>query len=241
MKRLFLVLGILTLAGLSFASKKTVFNYKFPAFAAVFTNVDTVEFFTGSGTAGTLFDNGGYYEASKTGVVECIEDNADASNSNWNLPTAYQLSGSSSDSLKCDFYPNNVGTNSSFSVTGYTGLNPGASSDSDATDGELLVITNSSTFSVTSSVTSGNAPTAMTIKAFPGYKASDHKIYGKNGSTVTAQDVTSFSASEAHAFDTNYSFAKVIPLVFFAEVDVLNTSEISTAESFTITWEGSAP
>ena len=236
MKRLFLVLGIMVFAGLGLAGKSTVFNYKFPAYAAVFTNVDTVEFFTGNtnGVAGTLSDNTAYYEASQDGVVACIDANASS------LPISYTINGSgSSDSLTCKFYPNDV-VNSGFSVKGYTGLSPAATSDPDATDGELLVITNSSTFTVSSSVTSGSAPTDVAIKVFPGYQAdSDKAVYGKGGS-VAAQDVASFSADQTLAFDTDYGFAKVIPLVFFAEVDVLNTSAI-TSQTFTVTWNGSAP
>ncbi len=237
MKRLFLVLGIVTVAGLSFAARSTDFETQFPAYAAVFTNVTTVEFFTNTtGPAGTLSDASSYYEASADGIANCIETNLTS------LPTAYEINGSGgSDTLACNFYPNAV-SNSGFSVTGYTGLSPAASSDPDATDGELLVITNSSTFTVSGSVTSGTAPTYMTIKVFPGYQASDKNVYKKGGGPATAQAVTSFSADQTLAFDTNYSFAKVIPLVFFAEVsDVLSTNAQSTLNTFTVTWEGSAP
>jgi len=239
MKRLFLVLGLMTV-GAVFAARSTDFNFGFPYYAAVFTNVQTVEFFTNSsGNAGTLSDNGNYYEASASGLVSCLEDKASS------LPNSYQINGSggATPSIVCDFYPNSVASDSSFSVSGYTGLSPAAASDDDATDGELLVITNSSSFSVSTSV-SGSVPTGMTLKLFAGYQAgSDKNVYKKGGSLATASSLNDFAPDATVAFDTEYSFAKVIPLIFFTSVDVLNTAYIDpgTPTTVTVTWNGSAP
>ncbi len=238
MKRLFLILGIMAFAGAALAASSG-FNFAYPYYAAVFTNVDSVDFFTSaSGSAGTLSDNSNYYEASAAGIAACLEDKAGS------LPTSYQINGSggSAPTITCDFYPNAVANNSSFRVGGYTSLSPAASSDEDATDGELLVITNSSTFSVSASSTD-SIPTGITPKVFAGYQASDKAVYKSGGNSASAKNLAGFSANQSEAFNTEYSFAKIIPLVFYAEVDVFSTAyqDPSSPVTYTVTWNASAP
>jgi len=226
-KILVLAGALLSVGALAQFSKQTQFNYYFPAYAAIYTNVTQVDFFNATtGTEGALIQNGisGYYHSTADGVVACL----DASTSS--LPTDYTVNGTaSSASLSCNFAPNAVTKDQGFSVSGY----PSASSTAD-TDGELLVITNSSTFTVDVDVT-GTAD--ATIYAIPDYINDTPAI--ANG--YSGQDVTGASFTQDYAYSTQYSNAKVIPLLFYASVDVFNAAQVSSAESVTVTWQVSAP
>ena len=230
-----LTLALLSLASAQF-SQQTKFNFKFPTYIAVFTNVTDVYFFetydsSTTTTEGALVAGGvsGYYSSTATGIVECLE------NSTSSLPNTYEINGNDTNkSLYCNFAPNNV-SKSGFSVTGYS------SAATPPTDGELLIITNSGSYKVWGS--SSDSLTSATIYAIPGYVTSSGTVQKANTSTsdmALPGNSTSAYFSQSDAYATQYSFAKIIPLLFYASVDVLNTSEITTAETMTITWEGSA-
>jgi len=228
--KLLVLAGALLSVG-AMAGKGTAFNFYFPAYVAIYTNVTQVDFFNStSGTEGALYQNevSGYYEGTSAGVLSCIDDNLSTFTG-----TDLDVSGStsSSASITCNFAPNAVTSDSSFSVTGY------ANAGNPPTDGELLIITNSSTFNVSADVDSTSITSGETIYAIPAYADNSNSL---QGSTTTGDDVNSISFSDADALATQYSNAKVIPLLFYASVDVLNTSEITTAESISITWTASA-
>ncbi|XOB98743.1 hypothetical protein ACMC9I_01220 [Deinococcota bacterium DY0809b] len=229
--RLLVLAGaLLSVGALAQFSKDTTFNFYFPQFAAIYTNVTQVDFFNStSSTVGALSANSvsGYYPGTKAGVVSCL----DAATT---LPAAYTVGGSGgSSNLTCDFAPNAVTKDQGFSVSGYTD----ASSTAD-TDGELLIITNASNF--TTGVTTSGSISSATVYVIPGYVNNTPAVVeGTNGSGV--QNVTVAAFNQNDAYDTQYTFAKVIPLLFYASVDILNTSEITTAESVTVTWTITSP
>ncbi len=229
-KLLVLAGALLSVGALAQFNKSTQFNYYFPAYAAIYTNVTQVDFFNATtGTEGALVQNAisGYYHSTKDGVVACLDDSSSS------LPTDYTVGGSAaSASLSCNFAPNAVTKDRGFTVSGYSNA---ASVD---TDGELLIITNSSSFTVSETV-SGSVSDA-TIYAIADY------VKGANGTYALAKDnpgndVTSASFSDGDAYDTQYSNAKVIPLLFYASVDVLNAAQVSSAQTMTVTWTVSAP
>ena len=227
-KLLVLAGALLSVGALAQFNKSTQFNYYFPAYAAIYTNVTQVDFFnTTTGTEGALIANSisGYYDSTKNGVVACL----DASSS---LPTDYTVGGNAtSASLYCNFAPNAVTKDQGFTVSGYSN----ASNTAD-TDGELLIITNSSTFSVGVTVSNNNITNA-TVYAIPDYIDATPAI----ANNKSGQDVTAISFSNNDAYSTQYSNAKVIPLLFYASVDVLNAAQVSSAQSMTVTWTVSAP
>jgi len=224
--KLLVLAGALLSVG-ALAQKNTAYNFYFPAYAAIYTNVDQVDFFnTTTGTEGALYQDqiSGYYEGTAAGVVKCLDDNVSTFSS-------LDVSGTSSTaSLSCKFAPNAVTKNTTFSVTGYS------STATAPTDGELLIITNSSTFNVGVTVVS-NALSSATVYAIPAYADAN----GGNLVGGTAADVTSISLDENSALSTQYANAYVIPLLFYAEADVLAVSQLTTAESATVTWTASAP
>jgi len=228
-KLLVLAGALLSVGAMAQYSKNTAFNFYFPQYAAIYTNVTQVDFFNPTnGTKGALSDNNvsGYYASSADGIVDCI----DAATS---LPSSYIVGGSgSSANLSCAFAPNAVTKDQGFSVSGYSN----ASSTAD-TDGELLIITNAGHYVTGVSVT-GNISDA-TINVIPGYVDNSANVQDKNG--TGAQNVTSASFTENDAYNTDYTFAKVIPLLFYASVNVLNTPEITSAESMTVTWTMTSP
>ncbi|WP_456475904.1 hypothetical protein [Oceanithermus sp.] len=219
--------ALLSVGALAQFSKQTQFNYYFPTYAAIYTNVTQVDFFNSStGTQGALVQNGisGYYPSTENGVIACL----DAATT---LPNSYTIGGTAaSASLSCNFAPNAVTKDQGFSVSGYTN----ASTTAD-TDGELLIITNSSTFGVGVEV-SGSISDA-TIFAIPDYIDATPAI----ANDKSGQDVTAISFSDTDAYATQYSNAKVIPLLFYASVDVFNATALSTADDITVTWTVSAP
>lgn len=227
--KLLVLAGALLSVG-AMAGKGTAFNFYFPAYVAIYTNVTQVDFFSTTGTEGALYQNevSGYYEGTSAGVLSCIDDNLSTFTGN-----DLDVSGStsSSASITCNFAPNAVTSDNSFSVTGYD------NAGDPPTDGELLIITNSSTFNVSADVDSNTIASGETIYAIPAYADSNGDL---QGSTTTGDDVTDISFSNADALATQYSNAKVIPLLFYASVDILNTDPIATAESISITWTASA-
>ena len=206
--------------------KSSEFNFLFPQYAAIYTNVTQVNFFdSATGTEGALKAVGGYYASTKTALLQCMDDSA-------NLPDNYTINGSSTTAnLYCSFVPNAITKDQGFSVSGYQGA-----ADPD-TDGELLIITNASNFATNVSV-SGSI-TDASIEVIPGYVKSDGSVAGAGD--TTAQDVSSAGFVQSQAYDTQYASAKVIPLLFYAQVDVLNVSEITTAETMTVTWGMASP
>ena len=235
-KLLVLAGALLSVGALAQFNKSTQFNYYFPAYAAIYTNVTQVDFFNATtGTEGALVQNAisGYYHSTKDGVVACLDAaaaNSSAGDSSSPLPTDYTVGGSAaSASLSCNFAPNAVTKDQGFTVSGYSNA---ASVD---TDGELLIITNSSSFTVSEEV-SGSVSDA-TIFAIADY-VNDTPALEKGNS---GKDVTSASFNNGDAYATQYSNAKVIPLLFYASVDVLNAAQVSSAQTMTVTWTVSAP
>ena len=226
--KLLVLAGALLSVG-AMAAKDTTYNFYFPAYAAIYTNVTQVDFFNSStGTEGALYQNhvSGYYEGTSAGVLDCIDDNLSTfTGSDLDV----SASTSSSTNLTCNFAPNAVTSDNSFSVTGYSNAgNP-------PTDGELLIITNSSTFDVSVNVSSNSLQHAE-IYAIPAYVDSNKALQGG-----TADDVTNISFDENDALSTQYTNAKVIPLLFYASVDVLSTDAITTTpETVVVTWTASA-
>ncbi len=233
-KLLVLTGALLSVGALAQFSNQSTFNYYFPYYAAIYTNVTQVDFFnTNPGTGvyeGALKANSisGYYESTETGVVSCLNDSSSS------LPTDYTVGGNAtSASLSCNFAPNAVTKDQGFSVSGYS--NASATAD---TDGELLIITNASTFSVNVTVNNNSIDANVaTVYAIPDY-INDTPAIANNKS---GQDVTAISFSNNDAYSTQYSNAKVIPLLFYASVDVLNAAQLDTAQSMTVTWTVSAP
>jgi len=236
-------LAVLLVIGLAFgmALAGTAVKSKYPAYAAIFTNVSQVDFFTGSTAGGSAIGAfspslAGYYPATVSGITDCLSALSSS------LPSSYTIGGSSGTppSLTCNFYPNAV-TKSGFTVSGWTSLTtkPAASQPD---DGELLVITNSPTsFKVSASV-SGTVAGGMTLYAVPGYLATDGSFYKPDqNTTVAGKVVSSFSVDQSYAFSTQFSFAKIIPITFYAQNNPLTTSPQSTQQTATITWNGAVP
>ncbi|WP_457637336.1 hypothetical protein [Oceanithermus sp.] len=215
-------------------AQSTGYNFYFPAYAAIYTNVDQVDFFNSTvGTEGALYQNSvsGYYEGTAAGVLKCIDDNLSTFTG-----SSLDVSGSTSStaSITCNFAPDAVTKNTTFSVTGYS------NAGSPPTDGELLIITNSSTFNVGVTVNS-NGITDATIYAMAGYVDTTPSVQTNNSNGLVTSDVTNVAFTQDDAFDTQYTNAKVIPLVFYASVDVLSVGQITTAQSADVTWTASAP
>ena len=227
-KLLVLAGTLLSIGAFAQFKKGTEFNFYFPYYAAIYTNVTQVDFFntsTSTGTEGALYQNGisGYYEGTQSGVVACL-------NAASNLPTSYTVNGSGgSNTLSCKFAPSYITKDVGFKVNGY---NNASKFD---TDGELLIITNASTFNV--SVSTSGSINSATVNVIPDYIDTTPAI--ANGKS--AQAVSSAQFVNKDAYSTQYRFAKVIPLLFYAEADVLGVSQITTAESMTVTWQVSAP
>jgi len=257
MKRLLLVLGLAATAGFSLAQRQTTFNFQFPYFAAVYTNVTQVDFFTDdyNGSAalgpsstdyysnGTFKTNDGtntYYVADQKGLVACLDDNL-------TLPSQVQVqntagNNSLSTSISCDFVPNKVVDGQGFSVTGYTNIDANARTDN-PTDGELLIITNvdpnstNNTFGVNATV-SGTVPNG-TLYVSPGFVLSDFTLKAKtNSSWKSLNNSTSSLFTKSDAYSTNYAKAFVIPLTFKYTIDDVLSASANTNAQVTVTWEG---
>ncbi len=241
MKRLAVFVAIGLVFSLVLAGNSTAVQSKYPAFAAVFTNVSQIDFFTGTTGGSSAIGAASlpnYYPATNTGFTNCVNTQLASLASSGNTYTI-NGTGGTPPAIKCDFYPNAV-TKSGFSVGGWTSLTtkqPAAQPD----DGELLVITNSGTFTVSASI-SGTVAGGMTLYAIPGYLATDNNFYKPDQSTsVTGSALSAISLDQTYAFSTQYGFAKIIPIVFYAETNPLTSTATSTLQSATITWNGVAP
>ena len=240
MKRLVVFL----IAGLVFgAAFATQVKSKYPAFAAVYTNVSSVEFFTASTAGGSAIGAAsltGYQPATASGLTTCVNGLLSTLGSSSNTYNINSGTTSPAPAVTCKFYPNAV-TKSGFSVGGWSTLTtkPAATQPD---DGELLVITNSpSSFTVTASISSTVAG-GLTIKVIPGYLATDKNFYKPDQSTAVGPvAVGSLSVNQTYAFSTQYTFAKIIPITFFAESNPLTSSPQTTQQTATITWNGAAP
>ncbi len=245
MKRLLLVLAtLLVTAALAAGHNSTKFTFGFPTFAAVFTNIDNVEFFTGNnGTAGKLSGkavaNTNYYAATEGGITQCIDEFLN----NQSTPISFDISQTGNSKLSgatCYFAPNSVTKNNLFKVTGY-GQNAGP-------DGELLVITNANTFNIGSQLTGGSVPNSGTLEVYPGY-LSGAQLQSNNSNSANWKDLSMNHASSGNnvnpiftksdAYNTQYSNAYVIPLLFRYSLDVLSASTINSNNQIqvTVTWD----
>ncbi len=266
MKRLFLVLGafLVGASSLAAAESQTIFHFNFPKFAAVFTNVTDVYFFGGSYSQTALgpdqdtnkrtVNSVDYYAATGNGLAKCIDDNLNLTSST--AVTVQNSAGTDTfSSITCYFAPNQV-TKSGFTVSGYS------SPASPPTDGELLIITNTSNdsdstdtdFVVWPSLGSTTSVPFGTLQAYPGYVKSDNTLsaFDEDGSSSTTHDANwvdlpgSFSGSSPAftnnvAFYTNYSLARVIPLIFRLKVDDVLSLSASSQADVTIVWNAAAP
>ena len=267
MKRLFLVLSALLVgaSSLAAAGSQTIFHFNFPKFAAVFTNVTDVYFFGSSYSQTALgpdqdtnkrkVNSVDYYAATGNGLAKCIDDNLNLTSST--TVTVQNSAGTDTFSpITCYFAPNQV-TKSGFTVIGYN------SPASPSTDGELLIITNTSDdsdsadtdFVVWPSLGSSSPSVPFgKLQAYPGYVKSDNTLsaFDEDGSSSTSHDANwvdlpgSFSSSSPAftnnvAFYTNYSLARVIPLVFRLKIDNVLSLSASSQANVTIVWNAAAP
>jgi len=220
------VATLLAVPALAAFGNQTVINLNFPRYVVVYTNVTSVSFFSSTtaaatgALAGQTIGGTTYY----TTVDQCLN----ALNQAGGLPSAYSVNATTTQtaSATCDFAPNDVVKDSGFSVSGY------ANAATNDTDGELLIISNdpAATFAV-SATPSGTL--SAPVYVVPGYVNTSGQI--SQNSTTTPQDVTTGATfTQADAYTTDYSFARVIPLLFYAQIDPLSTGQLN--ESVTLTW-----
>ena len=202
--KLLVLAGALLSVG-AMAAKTTTFNFKFPQYLYVYTNLTSEDFdFTASSTGNHPGTYGNTAIATEANLKTCME--------NLSLPssvTAQTSAGTSAISTgSCDFVATDTTKNSDFSVDwGSTGENP---------DGALLVLTNVSDWSAKATITSAfsNVDSYVTLKVrtdsngtLSNLSSSATTVGSKSGTTLT------------NAYYTNYINAYVVPLQFVLTLD----------------------
>ena len=197
-------------------------NFNFPAFAYVYTNTSSVDFDFTADSTGTVVYTGTAGQASKLNLQDCISGFVTSSLD----VTAYDTPQSTSSLGTCEFGPTSVST-SGYSVN-WNGLG--------SADGSLLVITNSSTYSVT--VEADSLPPGVTYKVAPAFGDASTSIPFTSIPTTTA-GAASLADQEDDLY-TQYTGVYVIPLTFAADVDP--TASAATASAVTVvTYTAYAP
>ena len=196
-------------------------NFNFPAFAYVYTNTSSVDFdFTAASTA-TVVYAGTAGQASQANLQNCIGGLVTSSLS----VTAQSTAPTSPSTLgTCEFGPTSVST------SGYTVNWNGLGS----ADGSLLVVTNSSTYSVT--VVADSLPSGVTYKVAPDFGDA-------SGITFTSIPTGTAAglATQADGLYTQYAGVYAIPLTFAADVDPTASAATASAVTTVVTYTASAP
>ncbi|WP_287372788.1 hypothetical protein [Oceanithermus sp.] len=195
-------------------------NFNFPAFAYVYTNTSSVDFDFTAASTGTVAYAGAAGQASKDNLQLCIGGLVTSSLD----VTAYDTPQSTSSLGTCEFGPTSVST-SGYTVN-WNGLGNA--------DGSLLVVTNSSTYSVT--VVADSRPSGVTYKVAPDFG---------NASGITFTSIPTGTATglatQADGLYTQYAGVYAIPLTFAADVDPTASAATTSAVTTVVTYTASAP
>ncbi|ADR35703.1 hypothetical protein [Oceanithermus profundus] len=218
--RLLVLAGALLSVG-AMAQAQQNWNFSFPVYAYVYTNTSSVDFDFTATTTGTVVYAGAAGQASKANLQSCIGSLVTSSLS----VTAQNSAPTNPSSLgSCEFGPTSVST------SGYTVNWNGLGS----ADGSLLVITNSSTYSVT--VLADSLPSGVTYKVAPDFGDASGIAF-TNIPTGTAAGL----ATHNDGLYTQYAGVYAIPLTFAADVDPTAPAATTSAVTTLVTYTASAP
>lgn len=230
--------GSVVLGGIAAAASSTTstFNFNFPAYAYVYTNVGTVDFdfaAAGSGThpgqLSTLTSSGVVKVATADDLQACMSGLVTG---NPTIPaSATAATGANAlGPATCNFSPTNV-TESGYTVGWPSG---------DATDGSVLLVTNTSTFHVKVVVGAFSGITQQPVLSVTPGLVKNGGIGGLGSPASMALTASGVQLGSSNAFFTSYSNVRVIPVLW--EMSINPTAYDQTAStSATVTYTGIAP
>ncbi|WP_287417864.1 hypothetical protein [Oceanithermus sp.] len=224
-KLLVLAGALLSVGALAQAGSATNFTFSFPAYAFVFTNVETVTFdFSASATLGTsqLENVDSYYKASPTGLEACLNALLEGdTNGTLDGTGTYTIQSPSTTSNTCSFAPTSIGKyTGAFNVTWGGNGNP---------DGELLVITNAGSYTVTATFTDDDSdwPSGLNIDIIAGVVNSGSL---SSTSSISLGSTASATFNQNDDYTTQFANAYIIPQLYALQLDVMSAS-INTYDS----------
>jgi len=222
-KLLVLAGALLSVGALAQAGSATNFNFSFPAYAFVFTNVQTVTFdFSAASGTSQLENVAGYYEASSTGLEACLSALLEGdANGTLDGTGSYTIQSPSTTSNTCSFAPTSIGKyTGAFNVTWGSNGNP---------DGELLVITNAGSYTVTATFTDDDSdwPSGLNIDIIAGVVNSGSL---SSSSSISLGSTASATFNQNDDYTTQFSNAYIIPQLYALQLDVMSAS-INTYDS----------
>ena len=222
--KLLVLAGALLSVG-ALAQANQTWKFGFPTYAYIYTNSTEIYFdFTDNSGDGDASVLSAFNAASLNNLESCIDDLVD------NIGSDLVADGTATSSLgTCYFAPSGI-THAGYTVN-WNNVDP------DGTDGSLLVVTNSSAYSVDVSVDA--PPNGVTFL-----------LASKMASAITgASDFTSFTSSSTSAssfadagsdYTTQYYNAYVIPLSFAVGVTPEVAAQDVDAYAYTMTYTISA-
>ncbi|WP_148230383.1 hypothetical protein [Marinithermus hydrothermalis] len=222
-----LAFGTVLAAMGAMAQSSTDFNFSFPQYAFVYTNLSSVDFdFTASGSGA----NPGQAPAAdgvatQPNLEACIESILSTTVSSGSFTANDTAAGTTAFGGSCTFAPTNV-TRSGFTVD-WGGLA--------SPDGSLLVVTNMSTWAAKASLDAANpfATGGLTLQVYDGTNYQNV--------TTTPVNVGVMNGTRTNAFYTQYANAYVVPLTYQLVLDDPIGLSPTTNDSATVIYTVGAP